>query len=526
MPRHDDVRTRPDGLSRRSFLRGASSSLLGAGAVAATGGACVFANDPAAELARRASAGNFGRMFTDLPVFSTQNEALWEAFVDIGKPGGMLDAKDDLAAGPVKLITDAALSANNPNNPSQTAGTTFLGQFVDHDLTFDATSPLGVPTDPASSPNQRKSFLDLDSVYGGGPVASPSLYDRSRVKLRIESGGAFEDVPRGSDGRAILADPRNDEHVMICGLQAAFIKFHNAVVDRVRADRRTSRQDVFNVSRQQVRWHYQWIVLNELLPQLVGRPLVDQILRRGRRFYRPQGPTSMPVEFQGAAYRFGHSQVRPSYRANMAGDGGEPFFGMIFDPASEGQTDPDDMRGSCRAPRRFVGWQTFFDFGDGEVKPNKTIDTKLSTPLFHLPLSAIASGEPPTSLPTRNLLRHITWQLPSGQAIAARMGLDQLAAADVSELSDYSIGLDQNTPLWYYVLKEAEVMSGGVALGPVGGRIVAEVMIGVLQRDQGSFLSNRGWRPTLPTRDGQVTGDFKMVDLLTIAGVDPASRGQ
>jgi hypothetical protein len=496
--------------------------LLGAGAIAATGGACVFAQeDPVEELARRSTAGNFGRMFNDLPVFSTQNEALWQAFVDIGQPGGPMDAKDDMAAGPIKLITDPELSVNNPNNPNpaQTAGTTFLGQFIDHDLTFDATSPLGVATDPASSPNQRKSFLDLDSVYGGGPIASPSLYDRSRVKLRIEDGGGFEDLPRGSDNRAIIGDPRNDEHVMIAGLQTAFIKFHNNVVDRVRAEGRTRRQDVFRVSRQQVRWHYQWIVLKEFLPSIVGQPLVDDILRNGRRWYRPSGPTFMPVEFQGAAYRFGHSQVRPSYRANMAGDAGEPFFGMIFDPAADGQTDPADMRGNCRAPRRFVGWQTFFDFGDGEVKPNKKIDTILSTPLFTLPLSAIASGEPPISLPTRNLLRHITWQLPSGQAVAARMGSDRLAAADVGELSAYGIGLDQNTPLWYYVLKEAEVKANGNALGPVGSRIVAETIIGQIRQDPDSFLNvPGGWSPEQGVKiDGEPIVSIN--DLFRFAGV-------
>src|SRR5215216_7547549 len=117
---------------------------------------------------------------------------------------------------------------------------------------------------------------------------------------------------------------------------------------------------------------------------------------------------SIPVEFQGAAYRFGHSLVRPSYRANLAGDGGRPFFGLIFDPAEEGKADPDDLRGGARAPRRFVGWQTFFDFGDGEVKPNKLIDTRLSTPLFNLPMSAIASHDLPTSLPQRTLLRALT----------------------------------------------------------------------------------------------------------------------
>src|SRR6185436_7807577 len=105
-----------------------------------------------------------------------------------------------------------------------------------------------------------------------------------------------------------------------------------------------------------------------------------------------------------AAYRFGHSMVRPSYRANLAGDGGRPFFGMIFDPAGDGQADPVDLRGGSRAPRRFIGWQTFFDFGDGEVKRNKRIDSHLSTPLFNLPLGAIPNGQPPTALAGRNLL--------------------------------------------------------------------------------------------------------------------------
>ena len=161
--------------------------------------------------------------------------------------------------------------------------------------------------------------------------------------------------------------------------------------------------------------------------------MVDRVLRRGRRFYRPKGGAFMPVEFQGAAYRFGHSMVRPSYRANLKGDGGKPFFGLVFDPAASGP-DPVDLRGGCRAPRRFVGWQTFFDFGDGEVKPNKRIDTKISTPLFDLPLGAIASHDPPTSLPQRNLLRQLTWKLPSGQRLAKEMGTPALSPADLARV--------------------------------------------------------------------------------------------
>jgi len=154
------------------------------------------------------------------------------------------------------------------------------------------------------------------------------------------------------------------------------------------------------------------MILHEFLPLFVGQAIVDDVLRHGRRYYRPRkNEAFIPVEFQGAVYRFGHSMVRPSYRANLAGDNGKPFFGFIFDTSAP-TTDPDDLRGGFRAPRRFVGWQTFFDFGDGQVKRNKRIDTKLSTPLFHLPIGAIASHSGPTALPVRNLLRQVTWSYP------------------------------------------------------------------------------------------------------------------
>jgi hypothetical protein len=235
------------------------------------------------------------------------------------------------------------------------------------------------------------------------------------------------------------------------------------------------------------------------------------------------------VEFQ-IAYRFGHSMVRPSYRANLAGDNGKPFFGLIFDPSfdpsREGAAEPSDLRGGARAMRRFIDWQTFFDFRDGEVKPNKLIDTKLSTPLFHLPLAAIPAGSPPTSLPQRTLLRHLTWKLPSGQAIAEAMGAPVLSSADLAELLPIRASFATGTPLWYYILKEAEVMEGGLHLGPVGGRIVGEVFIGLLQTDPNAYVNVQpDFTPTLPTATGD-PADFRMVDFLTFAGVDPTSRGQ
>jgi hypothetical protein len=160
------------------------------------------------------------------------------------------------------------------------------------------------------------------------------------------------------------------------------------------------------------------------------------------------------------------------------------------------------------------------------VKPNKLIDTKLSTPLFNLPLAAIPAGSPPTSLPQRTLLRHLTWQLPSGQALAEAIGAPVLSSADLAERRPIRASFATATPLWYYILKEAEVMEGGLHLGPVGGRIVGEVFIGLLQTDPNAYVNVQpDFTPTLPTATDD-PADFRMVDFLTFAGVDPTSRGQ
>ena len=178
----------------------------------------------------------FGRISPQLPPFAAPSSKLEAALLEIGKPGGLLDAKDNLAAGPVALIVDPALNVNNPNNDGHTAGATFVGQFMDHDMTFDLTSRLGLATDPAASPNSRTPALDLDVIYGGGPIAdheaapergtrtAPNpLQGRERRSIRRLA-------PQGNT--AIIADPRNDENLMIAGLHAAFL-FHNKAVDLV-----------------------------------------------------------------------------------------------------------------------------------------------------------------------------------------------------------------------------------------------------------------------------------------------------
>ncbi len=471
----------------------------------------------------------FTRLFDDHPPFQEADDELRIMLAALGAPGGLLDAKDPLEVGPIRLITEPELSPNNRDNPTHTAGVTFVGQFLDHDITNDAGSQLGRPTSLRRSTNLRTARFDLDSVYGGGPEESPELYSESDpFMFRIESGGLFEDLPRGDDGVAIIGDPRNDENMIISGIHVSFLKFHNAVLERERAGGLSGNQ-AFAAAQRVVRWHYQWLIVHEILPQFVGQTMVDDVLSNGPRFYT-DNQARIPVEFQTSAYRFGHSMIRPSYRANLAGDNGDPFFALVFDPTQSGSQDPEDLAGGRRAPRRFIGWQTFFDFDDGEVKPNKRIDTSLSSPLFQLPMGTISTvrGEEigPTSLATRNLLRHITWGIPSGQQVAQTMGVDRLSAADLSDVGTVAPPLQAATPLWLYILREADVMNDGLHLGPVGGRIVAEVFLGILRLDPASYLNagGDGWSPTLPSRGD--SGEFGMVDLLTIAGVDPQSRGQ
>jgi hypothetical protein len=571
--------------SRRDFLKGAGAAGA-AGLVAGSMGSAglrAIANAGAASpmgstassldgAGAPASSVDFGRIFPNLPPFAEATDKVRDALLKVGMQGGILDAQDDLSAGPKALIVDPAVNGNptssnpygtNPDNPTMTAGSTFVGQFTDHDITFDQTSQLGVPQNPLTSPNTRTPALDLDSVFGGGPGLRPDLYVQNRdgtvgPKLKIGTGGVHEDVPRVPNGdgtySTLLGDPRNDENVMIAGLHCAHILFYNRVLDQLgqlnleafptaRNDQGTA-YEAFLQARQVTLWHYQWLLVNEHLPQIAGQHVVDDVLHNGNRFYTPPpGDAFMPIEFGAAAYRFGHSMVRPSYRANFTSGTGDstnpaadPFFGLVFDDTEANFNGPinydrDDLLGGFPAPRRYIGWQTFFDLGDGQVKNNKKVDTTISSVLFTLPVPAIAphTQTAPTVLPQRNLLRQLTWGLPSGQAIADAMGVDPLASADLTDIASVYKPFGASTPLWYYVLAEAKTATDGLHLGPVGGRIVAETLIGLLRADPTSYLAAYpNFRPFLgadlvlgPTPDPNITGDrtYTRAHFLSYAGV-------
>lgn len=451
--------------------------------------------------------GRFGRMFRALPSFEPLDEDL-DLLAALMVENGAVEGGGWQPGQPLEL-----------DNPQIPAGFTYLGQFVDHDITFDPASNLQRQNDPDGLQNFRTPRFDLDSVYGRGPNNDPFLYDRDSggTKLLIGRLGTGEaDLPRNSQGRALIGDPRNDENVIVSQLHLLFLMFHNKVVDELDVE--------FLDAQRLVRWHYQWIVVNDFLRRLVGDAVVDDILRSEAyaasgpassiarreirlRFYRWQRQPFMPVEFSVAAYRFGHSMIRPTY-----------LFNSIVPERPLFSADPnagplDDMRGFRVLPDRWTfEWDFFFETADGaRLQPSRKIDSRLSLPLQSLP------GLDPAALAVRNLRRGRALALPSGQDVARAMCISPLEP-DQLELGDMSEVFGRHTPLWFYVLKEAEVLEGGLRLGPVGGRIVAEVLLGLLKGDPLSYISVFPcWTPELSRADAAT---FTMADL--IAFVDPA----
>jgi hypothetical protein len=449
------------------------------------------------------ASGKFGRLFPTLPPLrlrDTSDPDLRQALVDLGAAGGIMDPGH------------ADNSGQNTDNKKIPAGFGFLGQFIDHDITLDVSSSLERQNDPEGIENFRTPVLELDSVYGSGPEASPYLYDSDGVHLLVEERHGIDQLPRTSVNAAIIGDPRNDENLIISRLQLAFIQFHNAVVDALAANG-TAGEHLFEEAQRLVRWHYQWIVLHEFLPLTIGKKLTDDIYTGdctggGRLFYHWRHEPFIPIEFAVAAYRFGHSQIPGQLKVNDEFNGGAEI--PLFDPDEIGDIDPDDLSGfGVEGSRRYVDWKYFFKTSSTKPQPTKHIDRILAAELLDLPFVPDPAR---SSLAVRNLLRGHSFGLPSGQAVACAMCIDPLSKKDLEHAEPFS----EATPLWYYILEEARVVAGGEHLGPVGGRIVGEVLIGLLEGDRMSFVrQNPKWTPE--DEGLGTTSDFGMADLLKFA---------
>jgi len=414
---------------------------------------------------------------------------------------------------------------------------TYFGQFVDHDLTFDPTSHLRrrVTADQLSVlADFRTPRFDLDSLYGRGPDDQPYLYDKRKGRPHLLLGQPMSgnphdahsvDVPRGPNGRALIGDPRNDENRIVSQLQATMLRFHNRMADAMGTN------DLDEV-RRQVRYHYQWVVINDFLPTIVNAATVADVfphLATGTsvavdppRLTIPSltgGLGLMPVEFSVAAYRFGHSMIRPNYRLNET-ISRRAIFSTATDPAG-------DLGGFRPVPSDWaIDWQFFIDLDHGipptvpNPNPNDEIirtpqraykiDTSLVNPLAHLPASVATN---PSALALRNLLRGRDFELPSGQAVAELLGEaplpdDRVLIGKATDedpapirLVDVAPGFADNAPLWTYILAEAHATSWAadptnpnknripIRLGPVGGRLVAEVFAALLVGDPESYPS-------------------------------------
>jgi hypothetical protein len=395
------------------------------------------------------------------------------------------------------------------DNAKIPSGYTYFGQFVDHDLTFDPVSSLQRDNDPDALVDFRSPRFDLDSVYGSGPVDEPFLYqqpERLRLVTDAKNTKGEPDLQRNADGVALIGDPRNDENIIVGQLQLTWIRFHNKVAAKVAADKSVPEERRFEVAQRLVRWHYQWVVLEDFLPRVVGAAPMNERVKRGKngvkidtRWFEPKTELFMPVEFSVAAYRFGHSMVRPSYDLNQI-----VTDRPIFVPG-EKVGELDDLRGFRPLPGAWtVDWSFFLDGAPGKAgkpQPSRKIDAHLSPGLFDLP--GFPNKE--SSLAFRNLKRGEALGLPSGQDVAALVGSKPLSAK--------KLGAPEPTPLWFYILKESG-LNGGAHLGPVGGEIVADVLLGLLKEDKHSFVNrNPKWKPTL----GPKPGKFTLADMVKFA---------
>lgn len=489
-------------------------------------------------------------------------------------PGLTADPDNRLPDSPNTLIALRALGTVMSESGSTEGGDsgipaafTYFGQFIDHDITktiFDATlTPPGqsdaientalMPLPPEIilklADNVRSFQLDLDSLYGGdvptqathadgtlklsavspiddglGPIATEDpLHDLMR-KPRIAR--PVTEKEREDDRAAIIGDPRNDENLVVGQLHVAFVRAHNALIKRgLTADE----------ARTQLRRRYQWAVIHDFLPTICDKSIVDDILKNGNKAWKVDSPEEalMPLEFSGAAYRFGHSMIRGVYEYNdtfhAGGLLGPATLSLLFTfTALQGELTPaqgggDVSQGPETLPRNWIiDWARFFD---AEVNPARRIDTQLTPELAFLrDFQGVPFETMMARLATRNLLRGYLLGLPTGQAVARHLGEAPLARdvivsampPDQLKLLD-SAGLVDRTPLWFYILAEAGDPAGanGHHLGAVGSRIVAETLITICRFSADSVLQD-------PPSDSELsTGEFSLKGIVKL-GLDAA----
>jgi hypothetical protein len=430
------------------------------------------------------------------------------------------------------------------------AGFTYLGQFVDHDLTFDKTKVmLGENVSPVTLVQARSPSLDLDSLYGGGPTdpVSAKFYAADGLHLKMGRTEAAEglaakdgfDLPRGAGNtvakkrKAIVPDPRNDENLAVAQTHLAFIRFHNRVVDTLPASVPVANR--FDKAREIVTKHYQWMLRTDYLPRICAPAVVNDVFTNGRKAFEVGVPATdvptMPIEFSVAAFRLGHSMIRRAYNWNKIFDDGFGSLELLF-VFSAGS---DDLGGSRRLPSTWIAdFRRLFDFGQAG-KANLTvpkrkfnramrIDTTLVNPLKFLPEFDGVGVE--ANLAFRNLARAKMVRLATGQQMATFLNgkgvnVTRLTNAQIRD-GNNGVKLDgltqaqraallKDTPLWFYVLREAE-LNGGKLKG-VGARIVAETFHRAMEGSEHSIVRDPGWRPSL----GPNNTTFRMVDLLFFA---------
>jgi len=430
--------------------------------------------------------GQYGRMLRELAPLRPWSDAQMDAYL------GAVGEKE--RAGKGKTIP---------------AGYTYFGQFIAHDITFNPVSTLTRLRDPVSILSFRTPALDLDSLYGRGPKDSAYFYDRSegeltgRLSVGWGTGFREDDLPRldGETAVALIGDPRNDENTMVSQLHLAFIKLHNRMLDEFKGD--------FARAQAETIWHYQWVILNDYLPRLCLKKVLDRIWASSKSepmlmWFKWKNAPFIPLEFSGAALRFGHSMVRDAYALNYLKSVPIPLFGS---------TSLGSLRGFRRLPRHWsVQWDHFLPFEDAGARAvpqlSMPIDFELSASLMELPKEALTPDpqEPvETNLRKRNIARGFQLELPSGQAVAR--------AIDAEHVLPLLGGVED--PLWIYVLREAQACRSGSGLGEVGSTIVAETLAGLIAGDPLSYLNvNRKWKPSLPSN-----GDFQLRDLIRAAGM-------